>query len=299
MAEPGNADQIAFWNGQVGEKWAGNHNQLDHAFAPLTASLLRHVGAQPGEAVIDVGCGCGDLTLALARSLGADGRVLAVDVSSPMLAQAQARAALQTPGTIAPIEWVLEDASVYALPKAEFDVITSRFGVMFFADPVAAFTNLRRALKPGGRVVMLCWRPMDQNPWFSVPRASVLPLVPTPEPMAPGAPGPFGFADADRVLSILTEAGFSDARAEKLDADLTLAQSPTGSDVDALAAATQFSVQTGPVGSLLREASEETIAAARVAIKAALRPHLGDGRVVLGAGCWIYTATSAGLTPSR
>ncbi len=297
MAEAGNEDQIAFWNGQAGEKWAGNQDRLDHAFAPLTASLLRHVGAQPGEAVIDVGCGCGDLTLALAHSLGAEGRVLAVDVSGPMLAQAQARAARETPGALAPIEWALQDASVYEFPKVEFDVIASRFGVMFFADPIAAFANIRSALKPGGRVTMLCWRPMDENPWFSVPRAAVLPLVPPPEPLPPGAPGPFGFADPERVLAILMEAGFSDARAEKCDADLTLAEAST--DADALAAATRFSVQVGPIGSLLREASEDTIAAASVAVEAALCPYVQGGRIVLGAACWIYTAITPELTPSR
>lgn len=292
MAEQGNADQVAFWNGLAGEKWAGNHAQLDHAFAPLTASLLRHADPRPGEAAIDVGCGCGDLTLAVARELGAGGRVLAIDVSAPMLVEAKVRAEQEGPGTGAAIEWALQDASTHAFAPGAYDLIVSRFGVMFFADPVAAFTNLRRALKPGGRLAMLCWRPMEENAWFSVPRASVLPLVPPPEPMPPGAPGPFGFADADHVRGILAEAGFANAQATKCDADLTLSMSPAGSDAGALASAVRFSVQIGPVGSLLREASDETMAAARVAVEAALRPHARDGKVVLGAACWVYTATA-------
>ncbi len=292
MAEQDNADQVAFWNGVAGERWARNHAQLDQAFAPLTASLLAHAKPRPGEAAIDVGCGGGDLTLAVARELGAGGRVLAIDVSGPMLAEAKGRAEQGGPGGRAPIDWALQDASTHAFATGAYDLVTSRFGVMFFADPMAAFANLRRALKPGGRLAMLCWRPMDENPWFGVPRAAVLPLVPPPEPLPPGAPGPFGFADADHVRAILAGAGFSDVRAAKCDADLTLGASPTGSDADALASAVGFSLQIGPAGSLLREASEETIAAARVAVEAALRPDARDGRIVLGAACWVYTASA-------
>ncbi len=188
MAEQDNADQVAFWNGLTGEKWARSHAQLDHAFAPLTASLLAHANPHPGEAAVDVGCGCGDLTLAVARGLGTGGRVLAIDVSAPMLVEAKVRAEQEGPGPSATIEWALQDASTHAFAPGAYDLVVSRFGVMFFADPVAAFTNLRRALKAGGRLAMLCWRPMEENAWFSVPRASVLPLVPPPEPVPPGGP---------------------------------------------------------------------------------------------------------------
>ena len=281
---PDNSAQIDFWNGLTGETWASNQASVDSNFAPLTAALLAAAAPAPGEAAIDVGCGCGETTLAVARAAGASGRVVGVDVSAPMQGLARKRAEALT-AEAAPVEWVLHDAATHPFRAHEFDLLISRFGVMFFADPAAAFGNLRRAMKPGGRLAMLCWRTPPENPWFQVPRAAVLPLVPPPEPVPPDAPGPFAFADPERVIRILAEAGFAAPHAAAVDADLVVASGP-----GALEQATGFCTRIGPVAALLREATEATRMAARAAMSETLRAHLHGDRIALAAACWLYTA---------
>ena len=146
---PGNSEQIDYWNGDTGGKWVRNQDRLDFAFSPLTAALLQKAAPQSGERAIDIGCGCGDLALTLADTLGPQGSVLAVDVSRPMLDQARMRGKAAGEGTRATVEWREGDAATLPFAKGEADLLISRFGVMFFADPVQAFRNLRRALRPG------------------------------------------------------------------------------------------------------------------------------------------------------
>lgn len=287
-----NAAQAEYWNGDVGRRWVRNQEQLDRAFRPLTAALLERAAARPGERAIDVGCGCGDTALALAGQVGRDGAVLAVDVSRPMLDRARERAAGPAAGR-APIEWVLADAAGHRFPPGGFDLVASRFGVMFFADPVAAFANLRRALRPDGRLAVLCWRAPGDNPWIAVPREPVLRVVPPPAPVPPDAPGPFAFADAARVGAILARAGFADVRGEAVDAPVVLGASPDGSNADALDAAARFAVETSPVAALLRDAPDATLAAARAGVLDALAPFARDGAVALGAACTVFTARGA------
>ena len=290
MNEPAqdNSGQIEFWNGASGEKWARNQDRLDHAFTPLTAALLRTAAAAKGEAAIDIGCGCGDTTLRLAQALGGHGRVLAVDVSQPMVDHAKLREGRLAPADRAPIAWTLHDAASYGFAAGGSDVMVSRFGVMFFADPVAAFRNIRTGLRTGARIAMMCWRTIQENPWVTVPRNAVLPLVPAPQPGVPGAPGPFAFADPERVADILNNAGFSNPHAEKCDAEIVVGR---GADVEAaIAAGVEFSTQVGPVGALIREAPE-VMEPARAAIAEALRPYARESGLALGAACWIYTAT--------
>ena len=201
-----NADQIAYWNDSAGKRWAALQPRLDIAFAGLTGQILALAAPRPGERVLDVGCGAGATSLALAQSVAPGGSVLGVDVSAVMLARAKARAAADAP---AGLSFVLADASTHALPAAGFDLIFSRFGVMFFDNPVAAFANLRRALAPAGRLAFICWRPMPESTWFQAPVAAARPYLPQSPPPDPLAPGPFAFADPDRVRSVLAEAGFA------------------------------------------------------------------------------------------
>ncbi len=287
-AAPGNADQAEYWNGDVGQRWARNQDRLDRAFQPLTAALMERAAPRPGERAADIGCGCGDLSLMLADRLGAEGRVLAVDVSRPMLEQARARQEALAGAGGAPIRWEEADAAVWPFPEGGFDLLISRFGVMFFADPLAAFRNMRRALRPGGRLAMLCWRPMPDNAWVAVPRAALLQVVPAPEPMAPHAPGPFAFADAARVGAILAQAGFVGVASVGVDAALAL--TTQGGPDAAVEDAARFVVECGPASALLRDADDATRERGVAAVRAALRDRAGAGRALLDAACWLFTA---------
>ena len=293
---PGNADQVEYWNGEVGLRWARNQDRLDRAFQPLTTALIEHAAPRQGERVIDVGCGCGDLSLALAGHLGADGRVLAVDVSRPMLEQGRSRQQAMDAGGLAKIDWQEADAAAWPFPAAAFDLLISRFGVMFFGNPVAAFQNLRQALRPGGRLAMLCWRPAPDNAWVAVPRTAILQVVPAPEPTPPDAPGPFAFADAARVGAILAQAGFAAVASVAIDAVLDTATTE-GDAAAALEDAVQFAVGFGPASALLRDIDEPTRERAVSAVREALRDRAGGAQPSLEAACWLFTAENPMLGP--
>ncbi len=296
-AAPDNAGQVEYWNGEEGQRWVRSQDRMDRAFQPLTAALMERAAPRPGERAADIGCGCGDLSLLLAGRLGAEGRVLAVDVSRPMLDRGRARA-LAEAGHAA-IDWQEADAAAWPFPEGGFDLLISRFGVMFFAAPAEAFRNMRRALRPGGRLAMLCWRPMQDNAWVAVPRAAMLPVVPAPEPMPPHAPGPFAFADAARVGAILTEAGFTAVASVGVDAALDTAV-PGSTDAAALDDAVRFATESGPASALLRDVDDATRERAVAAVRAALRDRAtvrgraGGGRASLGAACWLFTAENPG-----
>jgi len=295
-AASGNAGQVEYWNGDVGQRWARSQDRLDRAFQPLTAALIERAAPRPGERAADIGCGCGDLSLMLADRLGAEGRVLAVDVSRPMLERARQRA-LAGAGRMA-IDWQEADAAAWPFPEGGFDLLVSRFGVMFFADPVTAFRNMRRGLRPGGRLAMLCWRPMQDNAWVAVPRAAMLQVLPSPELMPPHAPGPFAFADAARVGAILAQAGFTTVASVGVDAALDTA-APGSTDVAALDDAVRFATESGPASALLRDVDDAMRERAVAAVRVALRDRAGAGRASLDAACWLFTAENpaAGHAP--
>ncbi len=278
-----NSSQIAEWNGALGERWATMQQQMDALTAPFGEDALQAAAARQGERVIDIGCGCGDTSLALGRAVGPRGSVTGVDVSRVMLDVARRRAEAEA---MAQVSFRECDASSADLPQGQ-DLLFSRFGVMFFAEPAPAFAHLRAALKPGGRLAFVCWQAAKDNPWASVPvmagrKAANLPLPP-PDP---DAPGPFAFADEAKVRSILTQAGFRDAA-------LTAHERPMhlGSTVRSAA---EGSVRMGPVARVVREAGPDATPRIIDAIEAALRPHAApDGSVALGARTWVVTAKAA------
>ena len=279
MSEGGNQDQIDFWNGWMGDRWVAQQEAMDELLSPLSTALIDAVAVAPDERVLDVGCGCGGTSLILA---GAGARVTGVDVSEPMLDHARTRALHGGDGNDR-LQFLLADASAQSF-QPEFDVLFSRFGVMFFNDPVAAFTNLRTALKPGGRVCFLCWQRADLNSWVSVPLAAAQEFLPKTEALDPRAPGPFAFADPDYVVGILDQAGFTDARTTALTATMRLGG-------DAAEAAT-FSARIGPVSRALVDLDDEGREKVLETIAGALEAHAGDDGVSLGAACWIVTARS-------
>jgi SAM-dependent methyltransferase len=270
-----NEAQIEYWNSSMGERWAENQENLDQLLAPLSEAAISAAMLQEGERVLDVGCGCGATALAMADQ-GAI--ATGIDISQPMLAQARSRAE----GRSNP-EFVLADAALQEF-NGDYDLMFSRFGVMFFVEPVAAFANLRTALRSGGRVCFLCWQPADRNPWVSVPMAAALQFLPPSEPMDPKAPGPFAFGDSDYVSDILTQAGFDDVRVTPLEHPLSLGEDAT--------VAAEFITRIGPVSRVLVDLDQSRRDDLMNEVRTALQPHQGDRGVELGAACWIVTAAN-------
>jgi len=280
--ELSNADQLAFWNGQGGRTWVARQAHTDITLAPVMAALLAHAAPRAGERVLDVGCGCGASTLDFARAVGPAGRVAALDISGPMLAEGKARA---DAAGIANVDWRQEDAATAALEA--FDLLVSAFGAMFFGDAVAAFAHMRSAAGPGARMALLCWRPLAENPWMEVPMRAVAPHVP-PRPKAdPEAPGMFAFADPGRVSRILTAAGWAPPRLDKLDIALDIAAGR------GLEEAVVQSTQIGAVNSWLRGQPEEVVSAAVASLRAALAPHQDGASVSLPGAMWLVSSASA------
>ena len=199
-----NADQIAYWNGPGGRRWADRQAAQDILLRPVADILIDRAKPEAGERVIDVGCGSGATSIAFAQKVGPSGHVFGIDVSGPMLDRARASAPKELP-----VDFALADATVYPFDPASFDLLASRFGVMFFADPALSFSNMRRALRPSGRLAFACWREPRENPLFMAPLQAVYKHVPKLPQQGPEDPGPFAFASEARVRRILGEAGFT------------------------------------------------------------------------------------------
>jgi SAM-dependent methyltransferase len=200
-----NRDQAEHWNNtaEVGQ-WVTEQARYDVMLAPFTEMLIAGATIGPGDTVLDIGCGCGATTLAAARTTQT-GYAVGVDLSVAMLERARVDAA--TAG-LANVTFEQADAQVHPFEGGAFDVVISRFGVMFFADPVAAFINLRRAARSDGRLAFVCWQPLAANEWLAGPGAALATVVPIPDLGPPGGPGLFAFADPDRVRDVLTGAGW-------------------------------------------------------------------------------------------
>lgn len=243
MTQPTNVDQAEFWNAEPGMNWVRLQPDLDAIHAGVLAMLMRACDARPGERVLDIGCGAGASSLALAAAVGPTGWVEGVDISTPLLARAAERARAAGLGNV---RFLLADAQDHAFDPGSFDLAASRFGVMFFEDPVAAFRNIAAALRrPGGRCVFAAWAGAEHNPWFAWPQRIAVERLRVPEPPATDAPGPMAFRDIDRVCGVLRAAGFGRCAGEAVDLDL---HHPGGLD-----AATHLVTYVGPIARLLRE----------------------------------------------
>lgn len=208
-AASANAAQADYWSSESGQKWVRHQSVLDAVFAAVNDRLIELANIQSGESVIDIGCGTGALTLDLKQHVGAQGQVLALDISEPLLGRARQR--LSDAGSDR-VDLVLADAQTFAFAPGKTDLLISRFGVMFFEDPVAAFTNMSKALRPGGRLVFAAWAELARNPWFDIPRDAAIAQLGEPAPRNPREPGPMAFAESDYVETILRDAGWSDVR---------------------------------------------------------------------------------------
>ena len=277
-----NREQIDFWNGPRGESWVADQPLRDRSLAPFGDAALALARASRGERVVDVGCGCGATSLALAEAVGPAGSVLGVDLSGPMLARARER------GRALPqLRFEQVDAATFAF-DGQATLLYSRFGVMFFDDPPSAFENLRRALSPGGRIAFACWRGLPENDWLSVPLQAVRAVVAQASAqLAPDAPGPLAFADPTRVRGILEGAGFDDISLTPVDREMPLGE---GRGVDAAAAE---AITLGPAARLLLGVDDATRVRALAAVASALAPLERGGAVRLSASAWVVSARRA------
>jgi SAM-dependent methyltransferase len=269
QAFPANAAQAAYWNVDIADRWVENQARLDRLFEGITAALLESARPRPGERVLDVGCGTGATTLELAEAVGADGHVLGIDLSEPMLDVARRRVGAAGHRQI---DLLRADAQSHRFAPGSVDLITSRFGVMFFSDPLAAFANLRTALRADGRLVFVCWTDVDANPWFARPLEVAVRHLGAPEKKDPRAPGPFALAERDYVSEILAGAGYKKIQVERLEV-------PSHLDLGVEETAT-FAVHMGPTARLIRERADDQDAVARAVaaeVADAFRPFVTEG----------------------
>jgi SAM-dependent methyltransferase len=278
-----NTEQSEHWNTGPGvAHWVANQARYDRMHAPFTALILDAAALRAGLNVLDVGCGSGGTTLAAAR-LVAPGRATGLDLSGPMLAQA--RAGAEAAG-LANVAFQQGDAQVQAFEPASFDTVISRFGVMFFADPVAAFANIRSAIRPGGRLVFVCWQPLAANQWILVPGAALAEHLPPPPPAPADGPGMFAFADPDRLRPILAAAGWRDVEIASEHASILVGGGGSVDDaVEFLRTATQGRT-------MLAGADTATADRALASVRAALTPHADADGVHLDAAIWLVQAVA-------
>jgi ubiquinone/menaquinone biosynthesis C-methylase UbiE len=274
-----NTAEIAYWNGPGGERWLNQQQTHDKLLARVAEILLERTGASVGEFVLDIGCGCGATSIALAHRVAPTGRVLGADVSSPMLDRAR-----QLVPKGLPIDLVLADAMVYPFESGRADLLCSRFGVMFFADPVRSFVNMRRGLRRGARLGFACWREPRRNSWAMLPLQEAYRHVPRLPEVGPEDPGPFSFASEHRVRTILERAGFDAIEFEPIEMSFDLALS------QGLEAAVDTAMHIGPTSRALDGQPPALRAAAAESIRAALARYEAGGTVPLPGALWIVSA---------
>ncbi|MEX0338201.1 MAG: class I SAM-dependent methyltransferase [Arenibacterium sp.] len=264
--------------------WIEISDQLEATHRPVHDIMMARAGLQPGERVLDIGFGTGDTVIDAARAVGDDGYVLGLDIAPQMVVHAKARAA---DAGVTHVGLVIGDAQTHDFQPGQFDVAISKFGLMFFADTAAAFANIRKALRPGGRMEFAAWGPPQANPYFGLPRkAAVTQFGPVPPPDR-DAPGPMRFGDAEPVLSALREAGWA-ADVETVDLKLT----PLGSPRDFAVSQTQF----GPAAMLIRdkEASDSDTAAIIADLTESYSAMLEDGQIKVPARIHFFSARVPG-----
>lgn len=269
-------EQAALWNGRGGRAWVDAQESLDQLFTPFENLLVDEARAASAHRVLDVGCGTGATTLAIAQVLGAAGHCVGADISEPMIAAARARAER----ACAPVSFICGDVQRHAFEPASFDLIVSRFGVMFFDSPVQAFANLRHAASDGTALRAIAWRSAADNPFMTTAERAAAPLLPNLPVRRPGAPGQFSFADRDRVVSILEESGWAGIDIRPIDVECTLPEK----------ALHGYLTRLGPVGLVLQDADERTRAQVTEAMRAAFEPYVHGSEVRFTAACWMIGA---------
>jgi SAM-dependent methyltransferase len=277
-----NEEMRRFWNEASGPEWLSLEHEFDHALEPFGAELLRRAAPAPGEHALDVGCGFGTTAMGLATLVGESGRAMGLDISAPLLDRARRRAREAGIGNVI---WREGDAQDARLPAEHFDLVVSRFGVMFFDDPVAAFANLAGATKPGGRLRFVCWQPKERNPWYTFASRTLAPFVELPAPAE--GPGPFAFAGADRVRDILGAAGWTDTTTDGFEPEMV---EGAGGGVDRVIK----HMVRGPVAAALRAARPEDRDAGLEALRSAVDAATVGGEVRFPSAAWMVGSRISG-----
>ncbi|ADO75183.1 class I SAM-dependent methyltransferase [Stigmatella aurantiaca] len=265
-------EQSKLWNGLTGRAWVETQDLLDPMFKPLEDLLVEAVFAGSESQVLDVGCGTGSTALAVARRLGAKGRCIGIDISEPMITAARARAEREN----TPASFIRANAQNHAFEPASFDMILSRFGVMFFDDFVQAFANLRRAAKDGAELRFIAWRSLSENPFVTTAEHAAAPLLPNLPARRLDGPGPFAFADQGRVSRILEESGWAEIDIRPIDVACTLPEKEL----------VRYVTRIGPLGLILHEADDRTRTQVIETVCAALAPYVHGAEVRFSAACW-------------
>lgn len=269
-------EQVALWNGPAGRAWVETQVLLDQILQPFEDLLIGTALAEPATRVLDVGCGTGSTTLAAARRLGGQGACVGIDISEPMIAAARARADRDR----LPASFLCDDAQTHAFEPAGFDRIISRFGVMFFDDPVRAFANLRQAATEGAGLCFIAWRGAEENSFMTTAERAAAPWLPDLPARQPGAPGQFAFAVPHHIRRILEESGWGRIEIRPVDAVCAMPESEL----------VGYLTRLGPVGLALQEKDEPTRARIIEAIRPAFDPYVHGGEVRFTAACWMVSA---------
>ncbi len=276
-----NVEQAEEWDGREGDHWVKHADRYDALSQRITPHLMEAAAVGAADRVLDVGCGCGLTTRSAARA-ASGGSVLGIDLSAAMLQEAERRARAEG---LTNVRFEQGDAQVHTFSPADFDLATSRFGVMFFEDPVVAFANIASAIRPGGRFVFVCWQDLARNDWIMVPAGAALSYVPFPDLGPEGAPGPFSLADADRTRAVLTDAGFKGVAINEITEQMFLGENA--------ADATDFLQGTGMARLLFEGVDADTERKAIDAVRHALEAHEQPEGIWLGSAAWLVAAKRA------
>jgi SAM-dependent methyltransferase len=271
-------EQTKRWSGVAERGWVEAQELLDRLFQPFEELLVEGISAGWGGRVLDVGCGTGSTTLAVSRQLGAEGRTIGIDISEPMIATARARAEREG----APASFIRANAQTHEFEPASFDLIVSRFGVMFFDDPVRAFANLRRAARDGAELRFIAWRSAAENPFMTTAERAAAPLLPNLPTRRPDAPGQFAFADRRRVYSILEASGWAGIEIQPIDVACALPENQL----------VEYLTRLGPVGAALQEADDRTRTEVIEIVRPAFDRYVHGTEVRFTAACWMVRAAA-------
>jgi SAM-dependent methyltransferase len=275
-----NAAQQEFWSTDGQLQYRQHEDRFEEMFRPFGRAIFECAEPQPGERVLDIGCGYATTTIEAARQVGPSGSVVGVDISSEMFAVARQRLADARVDNVALVE---ADAQVAAFDAASFDLVISRFGTMFFDDPAAAFANLAQALRPGGRLAFTCWREPHLTEWAAVAVGVAVKLLGRPPQLGPaGGPGPFALADGDRVRSLVDGAGFTDVSLESITRPQRV-----GTDAPDVAA---YVMSLPESKHLFAGEPAAVLADASRALEVAFAPYAGAHGVVMDATAWLVSA---------
>jgi len=283
MNESSNVEMSEYWNGSGGKRWLNFQERIDSSLISFGQKVMEAVAITDGERVLDIGCGCGDTSLEIALKVGSSGRVEGLDISEVILQQARKRTASEERDNI---NFECADAQTYRFESNVYDVAFSRFGVMFFDDPVVALGNIRQSLKLGGRIAFICWQPINENQWVNLALDVAANHIPLPLPSNPEDPGPFSFGDTNRVERILAKAGFVNTRIKNFNTLFNV-----GADIEE---AVTFLTNIGPTCAAIEAAEAGDVARQRIMdeLRYLIASYKTEQGIELGAAAWVVTATN-------